>query len=69
MAFLEAEQELFSDYLNRLAFDPNNDIILAEYGEIQDLVDSAEGFHWRSPSLLNRRKRHLRILHSHASDA
>jgi hypothetical protein len=60
MAFLEAEQERFSDYLNRLAFDPNNDTVLAEFSEVQDLVDSAVGFHWKSPSLLSRRTRHLR---------
>lgn len=60
MSFLNEEQESFSNYLNRLAEDPDDDLVLADFKEAEDLVEASKGFHWQSPSLLTRRKKHLR---------
>lgn len=60
MTSLDRDQETFSAYLNRLAQNPDDDLVLADFEEAERLVESSKGFHWKSPSLLTRRKMHLK---------
>lgn len=60
MTSLNHEEETFSAYLDRLAQDPDDDLLLADFVEAEKMIESSKGFHWRSPRLLSRAKRCLK---------